>query len=84
MEGPRLGVQSELQLPAHATATAMTDLSCICDVHHSSRQLGILHPLSEARDRTCNLMVPSQIRFHCATMGIPDFFSLIFLNTQEC
>ena len=26
-----------------------------------------LNPLSEARDGTWNLMVPSQIRFHCAT-----------------
>ena len=28
----------------------------------SSRQHRILNPLSKARDRTCNLMVPSQIR----------------------
>ena len=27
MEVPRLGVESELQLPAYATATAMPDLS---------------------------------------------------------
>ena len=33
MEVPRLGVESELQLPAYATAiaTTMQDLSCICD-----------------------------------------------------
>ena len=39
MEVPRLGVQAELQLPAYtaATATATWDLSCICDLHHSSR-----------------------------------------------
>ena len=29
MEGPRLGIQSELQLPAYATATAKQDPSCI-------------------------------------------------------
>ena len=29
MEVPRLGVKSELQLPAYTTATAMWDLSCI-------------------------------------------------------
>ena len=29
----------------------------------SSWQHQILNPLSEARDRTCNLMVPSRIRF---------------------
>ena len=40
-------------------------------LHHSSQQHQILNPLSEARDQTCNLMVPSQIHFHCATMGTP-------------
>ena len=35
--------------------------------HHSSRQHRILNPLSEAKDRTHNVMVPSQIRF-CRTM----------------
>ena len=36
------------------------------------RQRRILNPLSEARDQTCNLMVPSQIRFRCVTMGTPS------------
>ena len=48
---PRLGVESELQLPAYAAATATPDLSCVCDLHHSSQQRQILNPLSEARDR---------------------------------
>ena len=26
------------------------DPSCVCDLHHSSRQHQIIHPLSEARD----------------------------------
>ena len=43
-------VESELQWPAYATATAMLDLSHICDLHCSSRQYQILSPLSEARD----------------------------------
>ena len=38
MEVPRLGVQLELLLPAYARATAMPDLSRICDLHHSSPQ----------------------------------------------
>ena len=69
MDVPRLGVKSELQLPAYstatatATATATWDLSHICDLHHSSWQCWILNPLSRARDRIRNLMVPSQIRF---------------------
>ena len=38
MEFPRLGVLSELQLPAYTTATAMPDPSCVCNLHHSSQQ----------------------------------------------
>ena len=59
MEVPRLGVQSEMQLPSSTTATAiaMRDRSRFCDLHHSSRQCQILNPLSKARDRTRNLMV---------------------------
>ena len=37
MEVPRLGVESELQLPATATVTAMQDQSHLCNLHHSSR-----------------------------------------------
>ena len=51
MEVPGLGLESELFLPAYATATATLDLSHICDAHHSSRQRWILNPLSEARDQ---------------------------------
>ena len=36
-----------------------------------TRQHQILNSLSGARDRTYNLMVPSRIRFHCATTGTP-------------
>ena len=64
MEVPRLGAESELQLPAYTTATAAQDLSCICNLHRSSRQLGILDPLSEARDRTRVLMDPHWVHYH--------------------
>ena len=56
MEVPRLGVESEPQLLANATATATADPSHICDLHHSPQQCWILNPLSEARDRTCLLI----------------------------
>ena len=69
MQVPRLGVESELQLPAYATATR--DQSCVFNLHHRSQQRQIPDPLSKARDRTCVLMDTSQIHFHCATMGIP-------------
>ena len=71
MEVPRLEMQSELQLSAYTTATAMWDLSSICDLHHSSQQLLILNSLSEAKDQIRLLMDASEIHFHCATMGIP-------------
>ena len=71
MEVPRLGVESELQLLAYTTAISRQDLSCVCTLHRSSRQCQILNLLSEARDRTHNLMVPSWIRFCCAMMGTP-------------
>ena len=44
IEVPRLGVKSELLLLAYAMATAMLDLSCICDLHHSSWQRRIPDP----------------------------------------
>ena len=50
MEIPRLGVESELQLLAYTTATAMQDPSRACNLHHSSRQCQIPNPLNEARD----------------------------------
>ena len=61
MEVPRLGVQSELQLPVYTTATAMPDPSCVYDLHHSSQQLRILNPLMEAKGLTCILTDARQI-----------------------
>ena len=60
MEVPRLGVESELQLMAYATAIA-TRSECLCDLHHSSQQHWILNLLSEARDRTYILMDTSTV-----------------------
>ena len=61
MEAPRLGVQSELHLPAYTTATATWDPSCICDLHHSLQQWRILNPLSRVRNRTLILMDTSRV-----------------------
>ena len=68
---------------AYATATAMPDLSRVCNLHHSSWQRQILNPLSEARDGTRNLMVPSQIHFLYAMTGTPHIcksipFQIVF------
>ena len=70
MEVPRLGADSELQLPAYATATATWDSSRVCDLHHTCCQT--LNPLIEARDWTRILMDTSLTRFHWATIGTPD------------
>ena len=77
MEVPRLGVELELQLPAHTTATATHDWSHTCDLHHSSWQCRILNPLSESRDQTCIFLDTSRVCFHWATMKMP---TCIFVN----
>ena len=64
LEVLRLGVESELQRLAYATATT-PELSHIC------KQCWILNPLGEARDRTHILMDTSQVLNPLATMGIP-------------
>ena len=71
---PRPEVQLELQLPAYAKATETLDLSCICDLHRNLLQCQILNPLSEARDRTRNLMVPRWIHLPLSHNG----------NSQTC
>ena len=60
----RLGIESELQLPAYIIATATPDLSCICDLHHSSQGRWILNPLTEVRNRTHALMDTSWVCYH--------------------
>ena len=52
MEVPGLGVESELQLPAHTTAMATLDPSHICDLRHSLWQHQILNTLNKVRDQT--------------------------------
>ena len=75
MEGPRLGVQLELQPPAYTTAIATQDPSRVCDLHHSSPPRWILNPLSEARDQTCNLFISDapQCELHLLSYVIFSF-----------
>ena len=63
MEAPRLGVELVLQPLAHTTATAIPDLSFVCDLHHSSWQCQVLNPLGKARDQIFVLTDASQIRY---------------------
>ena len=67
------GVKPKLQLLAYATAIAMQDPSHICNLHHCSQQCHILNSLSEARDRTHNLMVPSQFISATSQKELPRF-----------
>ena len=71
MDVSRLVVESELQLLAYATATAMQDPSHVYDLQHSSRQCWILNQLSEARVGTHILMDTSWTYFCRTTVGIP-------------
>ena len=64
IEVPRLGVESELQLPAYATATATKDPSRVCDLHHSSWRGWILNPLSKARDQPESSWIPVRFLNH--------------------
>ena len=63
--------QIESAAMAYTTATATWNPSCICSLHHSSRQYWILNALREARDWTHILMDPSLVCYPWATMGTP-------------
>ena len=78
MEVPTLGVKSELQLRAFATATAMPGPSRVYDLHSSSL---ILNPLSEARDGPLILMDASQVCYHWATVWTSENY---ILNDMLC
>ena len=79
---------SQARAPITATAAGLhhshsnAGSSLGCDLHCSSRQHRILNPLGESRDGTHNLMVPSRIRFCCATTETPFFF-LVFLGHHQ-
>ena len=60
-EVPRLGVASELQPYATATATAIQDPSSIRDLHCSFQQSWILNTQTEARGWLCVFMDTSQV-----------------------
>ena len=71
MQFPRLGVESELQLPDYATAIATQDSSHICNLHHSSQQCRIPNPVSKVRELICIPMDICWVCHHWATTGTP-------------
>ena len=74
MEVPRLGVESELQMPATATATQV-DQSWVFDLYRNSQQRQVLNSLSEAREPTCIIMDTSWVHNRWATVGTPHSIS---------
>ena len=62
---------------------ATPDPSLVCDLHHSLQQRWILNPPSKTRNWTHNHIVPSQIRFCCATMETPVVNLLIRTSIQK-
>ena len=70
--------RSRIRAAACATAIAMPDPSHMCDLHHSSRQCGILSPLSEARDGGHVLMDISWVHYHWATTGTQNILTNLF------
>ena len=58
------GLEIELELRLLAYTTATQDLSCICNLNHSSWKLWILSQMSKARYQTCFLMNNSRIHLH--------------------
>ena len=80
MEVPRLRAESELQLLAYTTATAMWDLIHIGDSLHSSWKHWLINLLRKPRDQTHILMDTSQIHYFWATVGTPFWISYFFLS----
>ena len=67
MEVPGLGVESELQLPAHATATATPSWSRIGRLRHSFRQ-GHPWPTEWGQGSTCILTHTARFLAFCAEL----------------
>ena len=74
----RIEVRLALQLQAYATATAIWDLSHICNLCHGVQQHWILNPLNEAKDQTRIFMNTSQVHNPLSHNGNSDSF----LNTD--
>ena len=71
MEVPRLEVKSGVVAAGLCRATATQDPNHVCNLHYSSQQHWIPHPLSKARGWSHILLDTSWIRFWCTTMGTP-------------
>ena len=71
MEVPRLGVESELQLLAYTTVTAVQNPSLILHLRPIPQLMTMPDPQPIGRGQGLNLDT-SWIIFCCATMGTPE------------
>ena len=62
----------------HSHSYSHVGSSPACDLHHSSWQCQILHPLSEAGDQSHILMDARRVRYRCAAIGTPRCHFLSF------
>ena len=76
MEIPGLGVESELQLHAYATATAIPDPSHVCDACRCSLQRWILNPWARPRMVPTSSWILLGFLHPWATMGTPHSLNL--------
>ena len=79
VEVPRLGVQSELQLPAYTTATATWDPSRLYDLHHSSQPRQILNLSGDMFLQYFPCLFASMLK----TPSCPVFLYPIFLPEKQ-
>ena len=75
--------------PSHRNTRTEPDPSHVCDLHLSSWQCQILHPLSEAWDQTCSLMDTSPLHpngnSHKYLYSLPksSFFSFALTDHRD-
>ena len=79
MEVPRLGFKSELKLLVYTTATAIWDLSHICDLHHSHGNARSLTHWARPGMEAASSWILAGFVNHWATTGTPVYLHLCFL-----
>ena len=74
---PRPGGKLELQVPAYTTATAMLNLSSICDLCHSFRQRWILNTPGEPRIEPASSKTPCWVPNPLSHNGNSNILNLL-------
>jgi len=82
MEVPRLGVELELEPLTYTIATAIWDLSCVCNLYHSSWQHRILNPPSKPRIKPMSSWMPIRFSNLWATIWTPHY--IVYIQVHFC